>query len=128
MTEMFDIKQILKRHQSGFRRRRGVLQPKMEYHMLADAVYWTDDFPVNIHCDLENAFRLVLNHRTSLLTNERGRFPEAWALARQYFPRWIAFEDERCRFNPEFADRIARIRRVSNRRVERFFAELDEEC
>ena len=100
----------------------------MEYHVLADAVYWTDEFPAKMDWDLENAFRLVLNHRTSLLTGEEARFPEAWTFARRYFPRWIGFKEERCTFNSEIADRIARIRRVSKRCIERLFTEFDEDA
>ncbi len=124
LTDTFDVEHIMKRYRSRFRRRWWVFRPRMEYHVFADAVYWTDEFPVNIQRDLENAFRVVLHHRTSLLTGKQGRFPKAWDLAVRYFPRWIGFKQERCTFNPELADRIARIRRVSNRCIERSFAEF----
>jgi hypothetical protein len=68
---------------------------------------------------------VVINHRTSLLSGEEGQFPEVWAWAKQYFPRWIGFSAERCSYEPVLADRIRRIRRVASRGIERFFANPD---
>ena len=93
---------------------------KLEYHLFADAVFWSDEFPRPIPTELEDAFRMVINHRTSLLLGERGRFPEAWNIAQECYPDWPGFLPERCSANPEVADRIARIRRVSSWRIKRF--------
>jgi hypothetical protein len=124
----FDIPAILQQHRERFRRGAWQLRPKMEYHVLADGVFWTDEFPANMPWDLENAFRLVINHRTSLLTGDSGRFDEAWTLAQKYFPGWIGFARKRCSFNAQLADRIARIRRVSNWRIEKLSKESWEDA
>lgn len=98
-------------------------QATLEYHFFADAVYWSDECPSHLDFDLESAFRMVLNHRTSLLCGEVGRFPAVWNLARECYPTWPGFRSERCTANPELADRIQRIRRVSAWRMKRFNAD-----
>ncbi len=113
-------------HGSTLRRKLWVLKPRMEYHVLADAVFWTDEYPLASNFDVENAFRLILNHRTSLLTDEEGRFPDAWRIARKYFPQWIGFRQKRCTYDKETSHRITRIRRVSKWRINKFFAETED--
>jgi hypothetical protein len=98
---------------------------KLEYHVFADAVYWDDEFPRPIDADLENAFRMVINHRTSLLCGDVGRFPEVWALAKECYPQWPGFLPERCTANVELANRIRRIRRVSVWRMDRIEKEAE---
>ena len=96
--------------------------PKLEYHVFADAVFWNDELPRPIPTELDDAFRLVINHRTSLLLGEAGQFPEVWNVAQECYPDWPGFLPDRCASNPEIADRITRIRRVSNWMIERHFA------
>ena len=120
------VEAALRRHASGFRRRCWRFKPEMQYHLFADAVFWVDEYPIAHDPDLEDAFRLVLNHRTSLLTGSEGKVPQVWQLARQCFPKWIGFRRSRCTFNPKTAERIARIRRVAAWRIKRCFAEFDE--
>ena len=96
--------------------------PKLEYHVFADAVFWSDELPRPIPGELDDAFRLVINHRTSLLLGETGRFPEVWNVAKECYLDWPGFRSDRCNANAEIADRITRIRRVSNWMIERHFA------
>ena len=93
--------------------------PKLEYHVMADAVFWSDEFPRPTPGELENAFRLVINHRTSLLLGEEGRFSEVWNVAKDCYPYWPGFRMDRCTSNAEIADRIKRIRRVSSWKIDR---------
>lgn len=95
---------------------------KLEYHLFADAIYWSDELE-GLPGELDDAFRVVLNHRTSLLAGEAGRFPEVWEAAQKYFPQWIGFRPERCAANADIAERIIRIRRVSARQMDRWSAD-----
>ncbi len=126
-SNAFDAPSILERNRDSFPSGRWLVSPKMEYHVFADAVFWADEFPAEMPTELENAFRLVLNHRTSLLVGEIGRFDEVWAVAQKYFPSWVGFAQERCSYDPEIADRIRRIRRVANWRIRKTDAELERE-
>ncbi len=45
-------------------------------------------------------------------------------MAKKYFPNWIGFDESRCSYNPEIADRMIRIRKVADWRFQRL---LDEE-
>jgi hypothetical protein len=94
----------------------------LEYHLFADAMYWTDELK-GLPGELDDAFRMVLNHRTSLVLGEVGRFPLVWQAAKECFPHWVGFHSERCAANAEIADRIRRIRRVSVRQLERWAAD-----
>jgi hypothetical protein len=97
--------------------------PKLEYHVFADAVFWSDELPRPIPTDLEDSFRFVINHRTSILLGETGQFPEVWNAAKECYPDWPGFLPYRCTANAEIAERIKRIRRVSAWRIQRAFAD-----
>ena len=119
----FDIEAILKQYASDFRRNASAGTPQLLFHLMADGVFWSDEFPDRLPWELENVRRVVINHRTSLLTGEKGTYPEVWEVARRHFPRWIGFDTERSTPQPELARRIARLRRVYQRGIDRFFAE-----
>lgn len=103
----------------------------MEYHVLADGVFWTDENVVRTDWDLSNAFRLVLHHRTKIiLGSEEGKdsmdCKGAFELAKKHFPKWIGFKKERCSYNKELAERIRRIQRASAWKIDKTLKELDE--
>jgi len=98
----------------------------MKYNVLADGVYWTDEGLDGIHWELSNAFRLVLNYRTKLLTNEKNNENKSeYYLAKKYFPKWIGFSESRCSFNEELTSKIKRIQKVSNYKIDKAFKESD---
>lgn len=102
--------------------------PKMDYHVLADAVVWEDEGIENCEPALENALRYALNYRTNLIVNkdfelEKGHSyntgQRTYKLAKKYFPNWIGFAKKRCEYNPELSERIKRIRKVSEWKIEK---------
>lgn len=104
----------------------------MDYHGLAGGVVWEDEGLNECHPDLENAFRLLINHRTDLIVNETIETRSSNRLnrqifntAKQYFPDWIGFQKARCTYNSELSDRIKRIRKVSESRIDRLINEAD---
>ncbi len=100
--------------------------PKTEYHLFADGVYWSDEGLDSIDSDLEDVFREVINYRTDLLTSDSiSNCKRAYELAKHYFPSWVGFIESRNSFNPEIADRIRRIRKVSNKKIDKFFSNDD---
>ncbi|NQZ34669.1 MAG: hypothetical protein HRT58_03355 [Crocinitomicaceae bacterium] len=101
----------------------------MEYHALAGAVLWEDEGLTKCHPDLENVFRYVIHYRTSLITGETNTSnsdKRYYELAKKYFPKWIGFDISRCSFNAERSDRIKRIRKVSEWRIDKLMKEADE--
>jgi hypothetical protein len=94
----------------------------LQYHLFADAIYWSDELET-LPSELDDAFRVVLNHRTSLLLGDIGRFKEVWEAAKVCFPKWVGFRPERCTANAEIADRITRIRHVSGQQLDRWLAD-----
>jgi len=96
--------------------------PKMQYHVLAGAVVWEDEGIDKCHPKLENAFRYALNYRTNLIVHE-NYIPEnriekrAFKLAEKYFQNWIGFNKNRCSYSPELSDRIKRIKKVSEWKI-----------
>mgnify|MGYP007079439012 CR=1 FL=1 len=102
--------------------------PKMDYHVLADAVVWNDEGIETCHPELENALRYALNYRTNLIVEENFNFKKenlnspgkrTFELAKKYFPNWIGFDKNRCEFNPQLSERIKRIRKVSEWKIEK---------
>lgn len=93
-----------------------ITKPKMEYHILADAVVWDDEGLKECNPNLENEFRSVIQYRTDLITGSKGPSiynKKDFELAQKYFPNWIGFDSKRCSYDSELSDRIQRIRNVS---------------
>lgn len=102
--------------------------PEMKYHVLADGVFWEDEGIEKMDIRLSNVFRFVLNYRTHLITRQSKvnlRSKIAYDLAREHFPNWIGFQEDRCSFDKDLAIKIARIREVSRWKLEKLI--LDEE-
>ena len=71
--------------------------PKVEYHMLADALYWSDELPKHLPSEASNSLRFLLRYRTSLIEGAPVKeFEDVWLKANQLFPTWIGFRKERC--------------------------------
>lgn len=125
-----DYEELFNAHKDKLPKVSTIDSPKMEYHVMADAVFWEDEGIDNEdELNLENPFRSVIHYRTSLLTGqgEPNELSErVYALAKRYFPNWIGFQENRCTFNAELADRIARIRKVSDWRIDKFFEDAME--
>lgn len=69
-------KELLNDYEELFRANRNALpessshkNPKMEYHVAADGVFWNDEGLKEIEWELSNAFRFVINYRTKLIIN-----------------------------------------------------------
>lgn len=67
---------------------------RIRYHLLADAIVWTDELPPGVD---ENALRPMLHYRTALIMNEPAEtcLP-FWQYAKRQFPNWIGFSTDRC--------------------------------
>jgi hypothetical protein len=126
---MSDNQNILNDYESIFKTQSDLLptashiqHPKMEYHALADGVYWEDEGLDDEDHDLENPFRFVIHHRTHLITQytQTNVLSESvYHLAKKYFPNWIGFKEDRCSYNAALAERIRRIKVVMDWRIER---------
>lgn len=103
------------------------VEPQIAYDVMADGIYWNDEGLKEIEWKLSNAFRFVINHRTHLITNSSLSTKlnqQIFELAKQYFPNWIGFREDRCSYNQQLSERIGRIRIVSNRRIDQMFKDL----
>lgn len=104
---------------------------KMEYYFFQDVIGWEDEGIQEFHPDLANMFSFVLAYRTYLIetpsSNVKGNRFNKWTfnLAKKYFPDWIGFQDERCSFNPEYADRIQRYRNVTDYKLNKMEKQIE---
>ncbi len=109
--------------------------PKMEIEGLTQAFIWEDEglWEFNKTRHLPQAFKPVIVHRTSLVLgpeNDSGflyskRFDrQIFNMAKRYFPDWIGFHKSRCSYSPEVADRMIRIKKVAEWRLDKF---MDQE-
>ncbi len=114
------LKQLFKNFEGVLPEKSKEDNSQMKWNMLADGVYWTDEGLDDIHRDLNNAFRFVLNYRTSLLINKKTDYCKSeYYLAKKYFPKWIGFSESRNNFDSELAERVERIMRVSNYQIDK---------
>ena len=65
------LKQLFKNFEGVLPEKSKEDNSQMKWNVLADGVYWTDEGLDDIHRDLNNVFRFVLNYRTSLLINKK---------------------------------------------------------
>ena len=116
------MRRAFTKYQNSLPTESGIANPKMDYHVLADAVVWEDEGIDKCNPKLENALRYALNYRTNLIVdknfgdskrNSNNRGGRTYKLAKKYFPNWVGFEKSRCSYNPELSERIKRTRKVS---------------
>ncbi len=73
--------------------------PKIHYHLLADAIYWSDEIPERDVSDFsENCMRFVIRYRTTLILGEPDpKWEPYYEEAKRQFPKWIGFQKKRNR-------------------------------
>lgn len=68
----------------------------LQYHPLADAVYWSDEVPSDLGPEAEDALRFLLRYRTALLIGQpEDEWRCFWEVGKQAFPNWIGFSQAR---------------------------------
>lgn len=104
--------------------------PKMKMEGMSWAIFWEDEGTLNPSFHLTRAFVYVTHYRTKLIlgdSNKMGNYGPKYfdmlifKLAKFYFPDWIGFDEKRCSYNPEFADRILRMHKVAEWRLNKMF-------
>ncbi|SHI31525.1 hypothetical protein [Aquimarina spongiae] len=130
------IRKAFKKYKNSLPTKSDSENPKMDYHVLADAVVWEDEGIEKCNPKLENALRYALNYRTKLIVNENFETQKensksiekrTFKLAKKYFPNWVGFNENRCSYNPELSDRIKRIRKVSEWKIDKLMNSDDTE-
>lgn len=106
--------------------------PKMEFEFFSEAFIWEDEGLWEINHRLANAFKPVICHRMKLVIGsdcDLGVFVSAkfdeqiFGLAKRYFSNWIGFHSSRCSYNQELSNRMLRIRKVVDWRMEKLLNE-----
>ena len=117
-------------HKNSLPKEVSVSSPKMKTEGMSWAVYWEDEGISNPSYNLTRAFIYVIHYRTSLIVGSKGRIGSygpkhfnklMFKLAKIHFPDWIGFYSERCSYNPELANRILRIQKVAEWRMNKIF-------
>lgn len=128
ITQELLMRRVFKKYKNSLPTKSVSETQKMDYHILADAVVWNDEGIEKCNPELENTLRYALNYRTNLIVDEDFGIKKensnsigkrTFELAKKYFPNWIGFEKERCEYNPELSERIKRIRKVSDWKIEK---------
>lgn len=110
-----------------------IINPKMEYEGGSGAFIWDDEglWDLKNHY-LVNAFRYVINHRMKLIVgseNDVGFMrsynfdKQIFEMAKRFYPEWIGFDESRCSYNQELAERIIRIKKIARWKFQKL---LDE--
>ena len=67
-------------------------RPQIRYHLLADAIYWSDEMPGSLESLSESCLRFILRYRTTLILGTPDeKWKPCWQEAKQSFPNWIGF-------------------------------------
>lgn len=68
----------------------------LHYHVMADALLWSDEIPGKIDPEADDALRCLLRYRTSLILGKpEEEWRHFWDAGRVAFPNWIGFLSER---------------------------------
>lgn len=106
--------------------------PKLTYEGFSGAFIWEDEGLWEARYPLNEAFKYVLTHRMTLVVGPENKVSalhskkfdrRVYKMAKRYFPDWIGFDESRCSYNPEVADRMMRIIKVADWRMEKMFDE-----
>ena len=117
-----DCEELFLKNQDFLPESSNIENPKMQYHVLADGVFWEDEGFNEMDRNLSNVFRIVINYRTDLITNAskpNQLYQRVFELAKRYYPNWVGFKEERRVYNENLAKRIERIRKVSNWKMDK---------
>jgi hypothetical protein len=71
---------------------------KLQYHVITDAIVWSDEYPDKLVGRTEQfeCLKLVLRYRTTLLLGDPDlTFKPYWDRARELFPNWAGFNPKR---------------------------------
>jgi len=118
------LKQLFESFQGVLSEKSKEENSQMKWNVLAGGVYWTDEGLDDIHRDLSNAFRFVLNYRTSLLIGKQTDYCKSeYYLAKKYFPNWIGFSENRNSFDSELAERVERIIKIDKYKMDKILKE-----
>ncbi|MDY8137480.1 hypothetical protein [Aquimarina sp. 2201CG5-10] len=110
-----------------------MVNPKMEYETMSGAFIWEDEGLWDTHHHFAWTFRHVIHHRTKLVMGPQnnieslssGNFDkQVFELAKKYYPDWIGFDEPRCSYNPKLAERMIRIIKVANWRIDKLMKKI----
>ena len=130
IIQEFFIRRAFRKYKGSLPIKSDLENPKFEYHVLADGIVWEDEGIEKCNPKLENALRYVINYRTNLIANKESKIKSdnsrniglrSFEMAKEYFPNWVGFKESRCSYNSEISDKIKRIRKVSERKIEDTF-------
>lgn len=117
-------------HKNSLPKKTTISNPKMETEGMSWAVFWEDEGIPHPSYNLTRAFVYVIHYRTCLIVGDKGKIEShgpkyfnklMFKLAKIYFPDWIGFGKERCLYNPELANRILRILKVAEWKLNKMF-------
>ena len=107
--------------------------PEMTHEGFSGAFIWEDEgLWEHRNHHLLHAFKFVIHERMKIIvgpTNDvrvmrSKRFDkQIYKMAKRHFPNWIGFDESRCSYNPELADKIMRIRKVADWRFQKLLNE-----
>jgi hypothetical protein len=117
-------------HKNSLPKETSILNPKMETEGMSWAVYWEDEGILSPSYNLTRAFIYVIHYRTCLIVGNKHKIENygpkyfnkiIFKLAKIHFPDWIGFYSERCSYNTELTNRILRIQKVSEWKMNKMF-------
>jgi hypothetical protein len=69
----------------------------LHYEIMSDALVWSDELLRNRRAREIWCMRPVLRYRTGLILGlDLVEFRETWKVAKNIFPKWIGFAQQRC--------------------------------
>lgn len=93
------------------------------FDLMADGAWWSDETPKEF--DAISALRMVVRHRTCMICGIESPFGAAWEVAKELFPDWVGFREDRCRPSIEIVEQIRGMLVKGEREVEKLFRASD---
>lgn len=128
-------KEVLNHYEKVFKKYGHILNRKRipwniawKYEIMSDAIIFLDEWTLSLPTELNNCLRAIFHHRAAIICGEeeQSEYKEAYELGKVYFPKWRGYRKKRNQFCPVKSERLKRIRKVSNWKMEKMFKEMDE--
>ena len=105
-----------------------IYKTNIKYEIISGSFIWDDEGLWELkNQQLNEAFKFVLKYRMFLIAGQNYNdfmrsksFDKCiFKMAKKHFPEWIGFQKSRCSYNYELRDRILRIKKVEDWRLQK---------
>ncbi|MCJ8328862.1 MAG: hypothetical protein HRT89_10530 [Lentisphaeria bacterium] len=120
---------IFQKHGHILNRKRMPWTIAWQYDVMSDSIIWFDEWLLGLPVELTWTLRMVYHHRSAIICGEEenSEWKDIYDMGKLYFPKWRGYRKRRNQYCPKKSDRLKRIRKVSDWKIDKIINEVDKE-